>query len=351
MAFTWGFRKTNLESKELKNAERLIASKKYIEAIDALTQANKANPSAPIESRLVEIRHEAFFHQNFASQFDQWPPTISERFATTDNIPEISTDQISADIIRDGVFSRGSIIIRGLLNSDDVQKLREGIELTYQNHDLSLAGASRDQTAPWFVPFQPTHHGTDPELNRVWYREGGAELASDSPRGLFNLLECFERNKIIDLITEYLGERPALSVRKTSLRKIPYDLNPETAWHQDGAFLGKGIRTMNLWIALTDCGVDAPSMEMVPRRLDYIVPTGTDGTPFEWSVSKPKFDEACGGRTPTQLQFKAGDAIVFDEMNLHRTLILPEMTQSRFAIEAWFFAPSCYPLDQIPILV
>jgi len=68
-------------------------------------------------------------------------------------------------------------------------------------------------------------------------------------------------------------------------------------------------------------------------------------------VSKLKIDEACAGQPPAHLNFKAGDAIVFDEMNLHRTSTLPGMTKSRFAIEAWFFAPSCYPLDQLPILV
>ena len=285
MAFTWRFGKKNLDSKVLRDTERLVGSKKFTEAIDALTQANKANPSAVIERRLVEIRHEAFFHQNFSSKFEHWPPAIGNRFASVDNIPEISADQISSEILRDGVFSRGSIIIRGLLGDDDIQKLRNGIELTYQSHDLSTAGASADQTAPWFVPFQPTQQDSDPDLNRVWYRAGGAELAADSPRGFFNLLECFERNNIIRLVTEYLGERPALSVRKTSLRRIPYDLNTENGWHQDGAFLGEGIRTMNLWIALTDCGVDAPSMDMVPNRLNYIVPTGTEGAKFDWSVS------------------------------------------------------------------
>ena len=151
--------------------------------------------------------------------------------------------------------------------------------------------------------------------------------------------------------TEYLGERPALSVRKTSLRRIPYDLNTENGWHQDGAFLGEGIRTMNFWIALTDCGVDAPSMDMVPNRLNYIVPTGTEGAQFDWSVSSKMIAEVCDGGQPTHLNFKAGDAIVFDEMNLHRTSTLPEMTKDRYAIEAWFFAPSCYPMDQLPLMV
>lgn len=351
MAFTRRFGKKNLDSKVLRDTERLVGSKKFTEAIDALTQANKASPSAAIERRLVEIRHEAFFHQNFSSKFEHWPPVIGNRFASVDNIPEISADQISSEILRDGVFSRGSIIIRGLLGDDDIQKLRNGIELTYQSHDLSTAGASADQTAPWFVPFQPTQQDSDPDLNRVWYRAGGAELAADSPRGFFNLLECFERNNIIRLVTEYLGERPALSVRKTSLRRIPYDLNTENGWHQDGAFLGEGIRTMNFWIALTDCGVDAPSMDMVPNRLNYIVPTGTEGAKFDWSVSSKMIAEVCDGGQPTHLNFKAGDAIVFDEMNLHRTSTLPGMTKDRYAIEAWFFAPSCYPMDQLPLMV
>jgi len=258
---------------------------------------------------------------------------------------------MSAEVVRDGVFNRGAIIVRGLLPENDVLNLREGIEKAYQHHDLAMAGASSAETSPWFVPFQPTPRDADQELNRSWYREGGAELAADSPRGLFNLIDALERNSLVDLISEYLGERPGLSVRKTSLRRIPCDLNAEHGWHQDGAFLGRGIRTVNLWIALSDCGVDAPSMDMVPRRLDYIVPTGTEGAVFEWSVSSKEITAACAGGEPAHLQFKAGDAIFFDEMNLHRTSTLPGMTKPRYAIEAWFFAPSCYPLDQLPLLV
>jgi len=52
-----------------------------------------------------------------------------------------------------------------------------------------------------------------------------------------------------------------------------------------------------------------------------------------------------------RLQFREGDAIIFDEMNLHRSAVSPGMTKDRFAIEAWFFAPSCYPIEQLPIMV
>ncbi len=328
-----------------------ISQKKYRHAIKILTQATHKVNSSEIETRLRDIRHEAFFHQTFKSEFETWPPKISDRFANLEGIPEVARNQFRGEVLRDGVFTHGSIIVRNLLGESDVNLLRTGIQETYKHHDLHSSGSSAKETQPWFVPFVPSASHSTEVIDRFWYRAGGAELAADSPRGLFNLIDCFERTGIIDVVTKYLGERPALSVRKTSLREIPFTLNTEVGWHQDGAFLGKGIRTMNLWIALTDCGVDAPSMFMIPKRLNHIVPTGTGGALFDWSVSQQMIDEVCGAEGPTHLQFKAGDAIIFDELNMHRTSTLPEMTKNRFAVECWFFAPSCYPMDQLPILL
>ena len=127
MAFTWRFGKKSGQTNPIAHAERLVQSKKFLQAIDTLTQANSVDPSPTIEARLIELRHEAFFHQNFSSKFEHWPPAIGNRFASVDNIPEISADQISSEILRDGVFSRGSIIIRGLLGDDDIQKLIDAV--------------------------------------------------------------------------------------------------------------------------------------------------------------------------------------------------------------------------------
>jgi len=328
-----------------------ISQKKYRRAIEILTAANHKVHSSEIETRLRDIRHEAFFHQTFNSEFETWPPKISDRFANSYGIPEVAKSQFNGEVLRDGVFTHGSIIVRDLLDGSDVDLLRSGIQETYRHHDLHSSGSSVEETQPWFVPFVPSERLSQEIIDRTWYRSGGAELAADSPRGLFHLIDCLERNGIIDVVKKYLGERPALSVRKTSLREIPFTLNTEVGWHQDGAFLGKDIRTMNLWIALTDCGVDAPSMFMIPKRLNHIVPTGTEGALFDWSVSQQMINEVCGEEGPTHLQFKAGDAIIFDEMNMHRTSTLPGMTKNRYAVECWFFAPSCYPLDQLPILL
>jgi uncharacterized protein YidB (DUF937 family) len=253
--------------------------------------------------------------------------------------------------VASGVFNHGSIIVRNMLTKDQVSLMRNSIIKTYAQHDKAMAGAPETETAPWFVPFNPApREGTEAIIGRDWFRQSGAELAADSPRGLFNLINCLQDAGITDMVTEYLGERPALSVRKTSLRQVPHN-QTVTGWHQDGAFLGQGIRTVNVWIALTDCGVDAPSMDMVPRRLTDIVPIGTEGALMSWTVSQILVEDAAGDTPPVRLQFREGDAIIFDEMNLHRTSSSAEFLRDRFAIEAWFFAPSCYPIEQLPIMV
>ena len=338
-------------SRALRKAHSLVKQNRYPEAIRFLTEANRRLHSSAIEILLVNLRHDSFFHHVPTSSLASWPPHPDDLYANQPGIPEIDRQDFNATNVASGVFNHGSIIVRNMLTKDQVSLMRESIIKTYAQHDKAMAGAPETETAPWFVPFNPApREGTEVIMGRDWFRQSGAELAADSPRGLFNLINCLQDAGITDMVTEYLGERPALSVRKTSLRQVPHN-QTVTGWHQDGAFLGQGIRTVNVWIALTDCGVDAPSMDMVPRRMTDIVPTGTEGAVFDWSVSQLAVRDAAGETPPVRLQFREGDAIIFDEMNLHRTGVSPGMTKDRFAIEAWFFAPSCYPIEQLPIMV
>ena len=151
------------------------------------------------------------------------------------------------------------------------------------------------------------------------------------------------------MIADHFGERPALSVKKGTLRDVPPDTSG--GWHQDGAFLGRDVRAMNVWLALSPCGVDAPSLDVVARRLNELVPPGIDGAYFDWAVSDAAATAAAGPGGIASPVFAPGDAILFDQMNLHRTGARPGLSEHRLAIEAWFFAPSHYPLDQVPLLV
>jgi hypothetical protein len=151
------------------------------------------------------------------------------------------------------------------------------------------------------------------------------------------------------MITAYLGERPVLSVNKCTLRRVGTE--PGNAnWHQDGAFLGDGIRSLNVWMSLSHCGVDAPGLDVVPRRFDEVLETGTEGAIFPWTVG-PGVVERVSAESPVcRPTFEPGDVLLFDDFFLHRTAAEPTMPRQRHAIETWFFAPSAYPDGQIPLV-
>jgi hypothetical protein len=154
---------------------------------------------------------------------------------------------------------------------------------------------------------------------------------------------------VIDAVAGYLGERPLLSVGKTVFRRA--EAESHGVFHQDGAFMGEHIRSVNVWTALSPCGERAPGLEVVARRIGRIVPTGGEGAIFPWAVGRPGAEAAAEGAPIAFPVFEAGDALVFDHLMLHATGVKPGMDRRRYALESWFFAPSAHPADQIPFYV
>ena len=361
------FGKKTIISKDLEAIEELVRAESYLEAIDALSVSNSLYPSSEAETRLLQLRHEALFHMKPISSLSSWPPDSEDLYHNIDGIPEIGRKEFNVENLRAAIFNNGSLIVRNLISSAEVQDLVNDIEKAIETYDAASAGEPLENCKPWFVPFKSSANLEDAEFSsdilavnhsRSFVRNGGGVLAAESPRAFERFISLLRKNSVISIIEEFLGERPALSVKKTTLRRVSplssdgfKDFFGANGWHQDGAFLGDGIRTVNLWIALSDCGIDAPTMDMVPVRLHEIVPTGTQGAAFNWSVSREIVDQVSQSSAPVRLQFKAGDAILFDEMNLHCTAIAQGMTKDRYAIEAWFFAPSCYPMEQLPLIV
>jgi ectoine hydroxylase-related dioxygenase (phytanoyl-CoA dioxygenase family) len=139
-----------------------------------------------------------------------------------------------------------------------------------------------------------------------------------------------------------------LSANKCTLRRV----SPDTVggWHQDGAFLGRGIRAVNLWLALSDCGTDAPGMDLVPRRLDDVVETGGPDAYFDWAAGDAAVERAAGTAGIVRPEFRAGDVLIFDDLMLHRTATEPTMTADRRAIELWSFSAAAYPDGHIQLV-
>jgi hypothetical protein len=51
------------------------------------------------------------------------------------------------------------------------------------------------------------------------------------------------------------------------------------------------------------------------------------------------------------LAFSPGDALLFDELFLHKTGSDPSMPNPRFAIENWFFGGSAFPPEFFPVAI
>ncbi len=219
--------------------------------------------------------------------------------------------------------------MRGLLARVDVERLVGVADQVFESFDAG-------RIDEWFSPFPGRDRSV--EGTRTWLRTKGGVLTGDSPRGRAEISDVFLRTGLFDLAEQYLGERPILSLDKWTIRRGVVENGIE--WHQDGAFLGEHVHALNVWLALSECGVDAPSLDVVPYRLDHIVPTGTVGATYDWSVADDVANHAARPNGWVRPRFAPGDALLFDDKLLHRTGADPRMRRERYAVETWFFAPS-----------
>jgi hypothetical protein len=255
---------------------------------------------------------------------------------------EAPPDEVTPELLRGAILDGGCLLVRGLVSERDASRLAEGIEDAYAARDATEAGEpATDGLYEEFNPIPPYEF-----VERPWVAESGGVAGADSPRLMFRMLDVFERSGLRDLISGYLGERPALSVQKCTLRKTEPTSGGE--WHQDGAFLGD-VRALNVWLSLSHCGDVAPGLDIVPCRLDETVPTGTEGALFDWSVSRLLAAELAGDAGIVRPVFEPGDVLLFDDLFLHKTAADPTMPNSRYAVESWFFGPSAYPGKYAPL--
>lgn len=331
----------------LKSIDAMVRDGRRLDAIETMTTANRACRDPRLEKRLVQLRHNAFTELVPGPGLATWPPSAPDLFAGTRGLPEVRGPDLSAATLASGILNHGCLLVRSLIAPEAVARLKDDIDEAFAALEAHSQGAPVSETAPWFSPFMPAP-GYSIGPDRKWVTNGGGIWAVDSPRALFDVLEAFDEIGLAEPLTGYLGERPALSVKKWTLRRVP--TTSGTNWHQDGAFLGSDIRTVNVWLTLSHCGDTAPGLDIVARRMDGLAETGTDGAYFDWSVGERVVERVADGAPIVRPVFEPGDALLFDNMFLHRTAVDAAMTQTRYAIESWFFAPSKYPNDQVPLV-
>lgn len=327
-------------SPALARADELEAAGDLLGAVELLSNENRESRDPEVERRLVRLRHRAGVELIKATDR---PPLVEPRegaLRVVDSVPEIDAADMDAGLARAAILEYGCLIVRGVVPEEGAVAMRDAIEDTFQARENEI------EFDGYFEEFMPDPPYTI--MERRWVNDGGGIWGADAPKVFFDMVDAYDRSGLQQLVEGYLGERPAFSVNKCTLRKVTPEAG--TAWHQDGAFLGD-VKALNVWLSLSRCGDVAPGLDLVPRRIDEILPTGTDDALFPWSISDKVAEEAAGDVPIVRPIFNPGDVILFDDVNLHRTGVdKATMTENRYAIESWFFGPSTFPEDYVPLV-
>jgi hypothetical protein len=316
--------------------------------IEQLTEAAQAKPDRETERRLLALRHIAGMR---ALRPDgdgaEFPTPESDRLPEEGSLPEFAANELTPGLVRAAILRDGFILVRGLVDRDDALRFGQQIDRAFEEREKFLEGQpAADGYYEEFLPGTPEYE--EALSVRPWIRMGGGVLAVDSPMLSAQMVSLFKKANLLPLVEGYLGEKPLISLQKTTLRKA--EPSVPGAWHQDGSFMGD-VRALNLWLSLSRCGDESPGLDLVPRRLDYLVTQQTDEAMLEIQVSQAMAEEAAGEKEIIRPIFEPGDALLFDDMFLHQTGSDPAMPKPRYAVENWFFGASGFPVEYGPIAV
>ena len=317
--------------------------------IERLSRGSEGERDPALYGRILRLRYRAgtaMALEASGSDLEPFPEPALDRLPERDGaeLPEFGPDDLDPELLRAAILRDGCILVRGLIDRARALELARGIDRSFADRERQPSSQSGSQG--WYEELRLGRRNPGLVAMRPWIQAGGGVLAADSPRMAFDMFESFARAGLRATIGGYLGERPVVSVQKCTLRKAEPSVSG--AWHQDGAFMGN-VRSLNAWVSLSRCGDEAPGLDLVPRRLDELVPTGGDDVGLETQVSEATAERAAGDLGILRPIFEPGDGLLFDDLFLHRTGSDPAMPRPRFAIESWFFSPSTFPEDYAPL--
>jgi hypothetical protein len=255
--------------------------------------------------------------------------------------PEIGRDELDLEVLRGALAHHGCVLVHGFFPSQTMANLRDQIDAIADGFERWMASGQTITTPSFFEPFS----GPDavlPLALRAMCGPLGTYYAADAPRAFLHLIDAFEATGLASLLVDYMQEPVLLGLEKTSLRRVPPGI--PTAWHQDGIRFGRDVGLVNVWVALQECGIDAPTLGIVPTRTREILPLD-EGSAVPWEIGENAMAVVTRDVEPIELVLDAGDAIMFDEMLIHSTITRDGMTKPRYCADAWFFPVSQFPAD------
>ncbi len=138
---------------------------------------------------------------------------------------------------------------------------------------------------------------------------------------------------VVDIARRYLGHEPQPCGISNVRRMLPS--SKPLPFHQDETLLGH--RLLNVWVPLTDCGSDAPGLQVVlgswRELLDTVSIPDSPMIAERQHIAEARVLSAFPADAFYAPEFLAGDAMVFKGSTIHRTLVKSGMTRSRLSVE------------------
>jgi len=337
----------------MEQVDALLEENRWRHAIELLVDRNRGLQLAEIEKRLVDLRLQAAEHMEFVPS-----PRLSDdgvapghSFEFEDSIPVLPATALDAAALRRAIEGHGHLIVRNYLSAEAIQPLRDAIDSALAARVAAYGGAPRTGGEAWYYESPHFPGGHVPYSRRLAEKRFtliGSIWAIDSPRASFRLMELYRQLGLPALLREFFSDAPLIATRKWMLRlaepRQDADDGIGGGWHQDGQFMGESVRTLNLWLSLSDCGdgTGAPGIALIPRRMREIVEYGTRGAKLDWTVGVDLVAEIAETAPVVRPRFRPGDALFFDHLSLHRTGRMAAQTQNRYAVESWFYAASAH---------
>lgn len=280
-------------------------------------------------------------------------------------IPEIRSSELTVDFVKKSIREKGCAIVRNFFDADEVNEMRAYVDHSFAVNDNNSRFLNKylskqidleevlEKTKADIKEKQkdnPTYTNTV-KLGKTLNQPLGKNksyLTAQTPILTEKLLKLYEKKQLKALLRNYFDNEPCVSVYKWVLRRADPPQAP-IDFHQDGAFMGDEIASLNCWIALSDCGTgyDVHGMDIVPIRHMNAFEKGSGV--LNWTISANSVVEQYSEAAIVTPTFKAGDIFFFDHLLVHRTQSIPNPACKRYAIETWFFDSVNFPKNQIPI--
>jgi hypothetical protein len=280
-------------------------------------------------------------------------------------VPEIHASALDSHALNRAITKSGCLIVRDFFNTKEVKDMRAYVDYSASLHNNKDSAINRYLTKP--VNLNEVLKNTIEDI-RVKQQKNStysntAKLAGTFAQALGKnysffvartplltekLLHLFTNKKLKKLLSEYFENDPCLSIYKWVIRKSEPPKNI-IDFHQDGAFMGDDVSSVNCWIPLTNCGkgYSVHGLDVVPVPLKHLFSKGSGV--LDWTIAAHAVTERYGEAAIVTPTFRKGDAFFFDEFLMHRSQYLADSSENRYAIENWFFDSKYFPKNQIPL--